>query len=68
MDKPVELKVATAKNNIYKFIEVTAMEEQLPPFVIVGILAQSLTEWQRRELIQVNDAFNNLVNEPKEGA
>ena len=44
------------------------MEEQLPPFVIVGILAQSLTEWQRRELIQVNDAFNNLVNEPKEGA
>lgn len=65
MEKPVELKVATAKNNIYKFIEVTAMEEKLPPFIIVGILAQSLTEWQRRELIQVNDAFesNKEVNE-----
>lgn len=59
MDKPIELKIATAKNNIYKFLEVTAMEEQLPPFIMVGILAQSLTEWQRRELIQVNDAFES---------
>ena len=41
------------------------MEEQLPPFIMVGILAQSLTEWQRRELIQVNDAFERK-NEVKE--
>lgn len=58
MDKPIELKFTNAKNDITKFIEITANENGVPPFVMVGILSQILTEWQRRELIQLTDAIS----------
>lgn len=58
MDKPIELKFTNAKNDITKFIEITGSENGVPPFVMVGILSQILTEWQRRELIQLTDAIS----------
>lgn len=61
MDKPIELKFTNAKNDITKFIEITGSENGVPPFVMVGILSQILTEWQRRELIQLTD----VISRPK---
>ena len=58
MNEPIELKFTNAKNDITKFIEITANENGVPPFVMVGILSQILTEWQRRELIQLTDAIS----------
>lgn len=63
MDKPIELKFTNAKNDITKFIEITANENGVPPFVMVGILSQILTEWQRRELIQLTDAISRPKGE-----
>lgn len=58
MNEPIELKFTNAKNDITKFIEITGNENGVPPFVMVGILSQILTEWQRREIIQLTDAIN----------
>lgn len=58
MNEPIELKFTNAKNDITKFIEITANENGVPPFVMVGILSQILIEWQRRELIQLTDAIS----------
>ena len=58
MNEPIELKFTNTKNDITKFIEITANENGVPPFVMVGILSQILTEWQRRELIQLTDAIS----------
>lgn len=61
MDKPLEIKLTTAKNDITKFIDITANENGIPPFIVVGMLSQILVEWQRRELIQLTD----IINKPK---
>ena len=58
MNEPIELKSTNAKNDITKFIEIIGNENGVPPFVMVGILSQILTEWQRRELIQLTDAIS----------
>lgn len=58
MNESIELKFTNAKNDITKFIEITGSENGVPPFVMVGILSQILTEWQRRELIQLTDAIS----------
>lgn len=63
MNEPIELKFTNAKNDITKFIEITGNENGVPPFVMVGILSQILTEWQRRELIQLTDAINKPKSE-----
>ena len=61
MDKPLEIKLTTAKNDIATFIDITANENGIPPFIVVGMLSQILVEWQRRELIQLTD----IINKPK---
>lgn len=58
MNESIELKFTNAKNDITKFIEITGNENGVPPFIMVGILSQILTEWQRRELIQLTDAIS----------
>lgn len=58
---PIEAKVANVKSDIIKFVEVTARDYGMPAFLITGIIAQVLTEWQKRELVEANDSFNKIL-------
>lgn len=58
---PIEVKIANVKSDIIKFIEVNARDYQLPPFIVVGILADILNDWKGKELVQVNDSFNEIL-------
>lgn len=57
----MEGKIATFKGDLIKFIEINAREYQLPPFVVVGILTDILSDWKSKELVQVVDAYNEII-------
>lgn len=57
----MEGKIATFKSDLIKFIEINAREYQLPPFVVVGVLADILNDWKSKELVQVVDSYNEII-------
>lgn len=57
----MEGKIATFKGDLIKFVEINAREYQLPPFVVVGILTDILSDWKSKELVQVVDAYNEII-------
>ena len=57
----MEGKIATFKGDLIKFIEINARDYQLPPFVVVGILTDILSDWKSKELVQVVDAYNEII-------
>jgi hypothetical protein len=59
----MEGKFATFKSDLIKFIEINAREYQLPPFVVVGILADILNDWKSKELVQVVDSYNEIIKQ-----
>mgnify|MGYP000989114812 FL=1 len=62
----MEGKIATFKSDLIKFVEINAREYQLPPFVVVGILADILTDWKSKELVQVVDSYNEIIKQLNE--
>ena len=57
----MEGKIATFKGDLIKFVEINAREYQLPPFVVVGVLADILNDWKSKELVQVVDSYNEII-------
>lgn len=62
----MESKIATAQAEIIKFIEITAREYQLPPFVVVGILTGLTSDWRAKELVQVVESYNGVIQQLNE--
>lgn len=62
MDKmPIEAKIANVKSDLIKYVEILAREYGLPPFIMVGIIADILSDWKSKELVQINDGFNEII-------
>lgn len=59
----MEGKFATFESDLIKYIEINAREYQLPPFVVVGILAKLLNEWKSKELVQIVDSYNEVIKQ-----
>lgn len=62
----IETKIATVKSDLIKFTEIMARENELPPFIVVGVLADILSDWKSKELVQVNDAYARRIKELNE--
>lgn len=62
----MEGKFATFESELIKYLEISAREYQLPPFVVVGILAKILSEWKSKELVQVVDSYNEVIKQLNE--
>ena len=58
---PIEAKIANVKGDLIKYVEVSARDYGLPPFIMVGIIADRLSDWKSKELVQVNDGFNEII-------
>ena len=58
---PIEAKIANVKSDLIKYVEVSARDYKLPPFIMVGIIADVLSDWKSRELVQVSDSFNDAI-------
>ena len=58
---PIEAKIANVKSDLIKYVEVSARDYGLPPFIVVGIIADILSDWKSKELVQVNDGFNEII-------
>ncbi|MGX7069580.1 hypothetical protein ACWOBL_04575 [Gemella bergeri] len=58
---PTAVRVLNAKSDITKFTEITARDYGLSAVKMTGIISQVLIEWQKRELIEVNDNFNKIL-------
>lgn len=58
---PIEAKIANVKSDLIKYVEISAREYGLPPFIMVGIIADILIDWKSKELVQVNDGFNEII-------
>lgn len=43
-----------------------ARENELPPFVIVGILSELLCDWKSKELVHINDTYARRIKELNE--
>lgn len=61
MTMPIEAKIANVKSDILKFVEISARDYDLPPFLIVGILSDILNEWKNKEIVQINDSYNRII-------
>lgn len=61
MTMPIEAKITNVKSDILKFIEISARDYDLPPFIIVGILSDILNDWKSKELVQINDSYNRIL-------
>lgn len=61
MTMPIEAKVSNVKSDILKFVEISARDYDLPPFIIVGILSDILNDWKSKELVQINDSYNRII-------
>lgn len=59
----MEGKIATFKGDLIKFVEINARDYQLPPFVVVGSLADILNDWKSKELVQVVDSYNEIIKQ-----
>ena len=58
---PIEVKIANVKSDLIKCAELNARDYGLPPFIMVGIIADILSDWKSKELVQVNDGFNQII-------
>lgn len=61
MTMPMECKVANVKGDLVKFIEMLAKDYQVPPILMSGLLSEILLDWKNRELIQLNDNYNEIL-------
>lgn len=61
MTMPIEAKISNVKSDILKFVEISARDFDLPPFIIVGILSDILNDWKTREIAQINDSYNRII-------
>jgi hypothetical protein len=61
MTMPIEAKIANVKSDLIKYVEISAREYGLPPFIMVGIIADILSDWKSKELVQMNDGFNEII-------
>ena len=61
MTMPIEAKISNVKSDILKFVEISARDYDLPPFLIVGILSDILNEWKNKEIVQINDSYNRII-------
>ena len=57
----MEGKIATFESDLIKFIEISARDYQLPPFLVVGVLAKISNDWKSKELVQVVDSYNEII-------
>ena len=46
MTMPIEVKIANVKSDLIKYVEISARDYGLPPFIMVGI---------------INDGFNEII-------
>lgn len=58
---PLEAKITNVKGDIIKFIELTARDYSVPAILMTGIISQVLVEWQKRELVEINDAYSKTL-------
>lgn len=58
---PIEAKIANVKSDLIKYVEISARDYGLPPFIMVGIISDILSDWKSKELVQVNDGFNEII-------
>lgn len=58
---PIEAKIANVKSDLIKYVEISARDYGLPPFIMVGIIADILSDWKSKELVQINDGFNEII-------
>lgn len=61
MTMPIEAKITNVKSDILKFVEISARDYDLPPFIIVGILSDILNDWKSKEIVQINDSYNRII-------
>lgn len=61
MTMPIEVKISNVKSDILKFVEISARDYDLPPFIIVGILSDILNDWKSKEIVQINDSYNRII-------
>ncbi len=61
MTMPIEAKITNVKSDILKFIEISARDYDLPPFIIVGILSDILNDWKNKEIVQITDSYNRII-------
>lgn len=61
MTIPIEAKIANVKSDLIKYVEISARDYGLPPFIMVGIIADILSDWKSKELVQINDGFNEII-------
>lgn len=62
----MEGKFATFESDLIKYLEISAREYQLPPFVVVGILSKLLNDWKSKELVQIVDSYNETIKKLNE--
>jgi hypothetical protein len=61
MMMPIEAKISNVKSDILKFVEISARDYDLPPFIITGILSDIINEWKTKEIVQINDSYNRII-------
>lgn len=61
MTMPIEAKITNVKSDILKFVEISARDYDLPPFIIVGILSDILNDWKNKEIVQITDSYNRII-------
>ena len=61
MTMPIEVKISNVKSDILKFVEISARDYDLPPFIIVGILSDILNDWKNKEIVQITDSYNRII-------
>ena len=61
MTMPIEAKITKVKSDILKFVEISARDYDLPPFIIVGILSDILNDWKNKEIVQITDSYNRII-------
>ena len=67
MDKmPIEIKVATLKEQIVKMIDMSARNFGIPSFLMVGIISEILNEWRYRENIELNFVYSGVIKDVNE--
>ena len=59
----IATKIATVKSDLIKFTEIMARENELPPFIVVGVLADILSDWKSKELVHINDTYARRIKE-----
>lgn len=58
---PIEVKIANVKSDLIKYVEISARDYGLPPFVMVGIIADILSDWKSKELLHINNGYSEII-------